>query len=87
MADIMKKGFLAACLLSIAASAVVVVYAYRNDDKVRETVDGAVKDVSEFVGVIRDRVNMKKQDMAAHDQEATQRNQAWADQQWEALGI
>ena len=83
----MKKGFFAACLLSVAGSAAVVVYAYRNDDKVREAVDGALKGIGEFVDAIRERSDAKKQNEALQDQEATQRNQAWADQQWEALGI
>lgn len=83
----MKKGFLAACLISVAASAAVVVYAYRSDERVRETVDGALKNVNEFVDVLRGRLDQKKQDEALQDEEATRRNQAWADQQWEALGI
>ncbi|MBS5451100.1 MAG: hypothetical protein KHY83_11595 [Coriobacteriia bacterium] len=83
----MKKGFFAACMLSIAASAAVVVYAYRTDERVRETVDTAMKSVGELVGVIKERVQDKKQEDVLKEQEETHRNQAWADQQWEALGI
>lgn len=83
----MKKGFVTACLLSVVASAAVVVYAYRSDERVREAVDEAVKSVGEFVDALKGRLDQKKQDDALQNEEATLRNQAWADQQWEALGI
>lgn len=83
----MKKGFFAACLLSVAASAAVVVYAYRTDERVREAVDEAKKSVGEFVAVVRERLDQKKQGEVLQEEDATRRNQQWADQQWEALGI
>lgn len=83
----MKRGFIFACVLSLAATAAVVVYAYRQDKDVRDKIDTAVKSVSDFAGVMKDRSEQKKAQSAYEDEQARLRNQAWADQQWEALGI
>lgn len=83
----MKKGFFAVCLMSMVASAAVVVYAYRNDKEVKRAIDGAAHQVRDFAMTVKQRLDKKKESDQVDEEAQILRNQTWADQQWEALGI
>lgn len=83
----MKKGLFLLGLMSCATIVTAVTYLYRTDNEVHTKVDEAsrsVVDLCSMVGEkIRSRADVKQQ---SYENEVA-RNQDWADQQWEALGI
>ena len=75
-------GFTAAAVVSST-----VVYLYLNDKEVHEKVDNAVSSVSDAVTEIKRSIELNRLMKESQKQDSTQRNQAWVDEQWEALGI
>lgn len=83
----MKNGLY---LLGITACALVagtVAYLYRTDSEVRSQVDEAVTSVRDLCSVVGERIRASKVAKKQSYENDVERNKAWADQQWEALGI
>jgi len=75
--------------LGVTAAAVIsstVVYLYMSDQEVHDKVNRAVKSVGDAVTEIRNSIELNRL-MKQEQQNPTARNQAWADEQWEAIGI
>ena len=83
----MKKGLFLLGLMSCAAVATVVTYLYRTDEEVHDKVDEAAKSVSSLYGLVSEKMRKKAEAEQQEYEDEVTRNQAWADQQWEALGI
>lgn len=75
-------GFTAAAVVSGT-----VVYLYLNDKEVHEKIDTAVASVGEAVREVKRGFELNR--MAREEEKVSplERNQAWTDEQWEALGI
>ena len=83
----MKNGLY---LLGITACALVagtIAYLYRTDSEVRGQVDDAVSSVRDLCSVVGERIQVSKVAKKQAYEDDVERNRAWADQQWEALGI
>lgn len=77
-------------LVGFTAVAVIsgtVAYLYVNDREVRTKIDRAVSSVGDAVREVKRSVELNR--LARNEERAnpTERNQAWVDEQWEALGI
>lgn len=83
----MKKGLALLGLLSCAAVVTVVTYLYRTDAEVRGKVDEATKSVGDLCSLVNTKVKDREHAAQKSYEDEVARNQAWADQQWEALGI
>ena len=83
----MKKGLFLLGLVSCAAVATVVTYLYRTDEEVHEKVGEAAKSVGSLYDLVSDKIRKKAEAEQQEYEDEVARNQAWADQQWEALGI
>ena len=75
-------GFTAAAVVSST-----VVYLYMNDKEVHNKVDRAIASVGDAVREIKRGIETNKASKAGQESDPVGRNQAWADEQWEALGI
>ena len=62
------------------------VYLYMTDKEVQDKVNTAVKSVGDAVVEIKNSIEMTKLSRQGQ-QNPTERNQAWVDEQWDALGI
>ena len=83
----MKKGLFLLGLTACAAIVGTVTYLYRTDSEVREQVDAAAAGLRDVYREVGSRVRDRKVAAAENYQAEVAKNQAWADQQWEALGI
>ncbi len=75
-------GFTAAAVVSST-----VVYLYMNDREVRNKVDAAIASVGDAVREVKRGIETERGAKADKVGDPVARNQAWADEQWEALGI
>ena len=75
-------GFTAAAVVSST-----VVYLYMNDREVRNKVDAAIASVGDAVREVKRGIETERGAKADTAGDPVARNQAWADEQWEALGI
>lgn len=75
-------GFTAAAVVSST-----VVYLYMNDREVRNKVDAAIASVGDAVREVKRGIETERGAKADKAGDSVARNQAWADEQWEALGI
>ena len=75
-------GFTAAAVVSST-----VVYLYMNDREGRNKVDAAIASVGDAVREVRRGIETERGAKADKAGDPVARNQAWADEQWEALGI
>lgn len=75
-------GFTAAAIVSST-----VVYLYMNDREVRNKVDAAISSVGDAVREVKRGVEAGRSSKMGEGGDPIARNQAWADEQWEALGI
>lgn len=76
--------------IGVAAAAAVssaVVYLYLSDKEVHEKVDNAVASVADAVKEVKRGIELNKLSKKGEQGDPVVRNQAWADEQWEALGI
>lgn len=75
-------GFAAA-----AATAGTIVYLYMNDRAVKEKVDIAIGSVANAVTEIKQSFETTVAKKQKEQADAMERNRAWVDEQWDALGI
>lgn len=76
--------------VGVTAAAVIsstVVYLYMSDKEVQDKVNKAVASVGDAISEIKNSIELNKLMRQEEQQNPTARNQAWADEQWEALGI
>ena len=76
--------------MGVTAAAVIsstFVYLYMTDKEVQEKVNTAVKSVGDAVVEVKNSIEMTKLSRQNQQQTPTERNQAWVDEQWDALGI
>lgn len=64
-----------------------VVYLYMTDNDVKVKVDCAVQGVADVAQEVKNKVMNLKGRQATSEYDEVMRNQAWVDEQWEALGI
>lgn len=84
----MKRALSLIGFAAAAALTGVVAYLYMNDREVQEKVNRAVMNVGDAVTQIKASVqNLRRAAGQEGPADAVARNQAWADEQWEALGI
>ncbi|MBM7000120.1 YtxH domain-containing protein [bacterium] len=82
----MKKGMLLiGVVVGIAAGAAVGLYL--KDDEIRAKVDESARRIKDLADLIQERVEQNRAKVEETRASETLRNQQWADQQWEALGI
>ena len=82
----MKKGMLLiGVVVGIAAGAAVSLYL--KDDEIRAKVDESARRIKDLADLIQERVEQNRAKVEETRASETLRNQQWADQQWEALGI
>lgn len=83
----MKNLFSSLCFVAGAAVSGTVVYLYMTDQEVKEKIDKAVSSVASAALEIKDgleKCRFQKNRQAVSDLE---KNRAWVDEQWEAIGI
>lgn len=83
----MKRGIVIAGIALGAAVAYLAVKTYREDEEIRTKVDASVESVTNLVQLIQQRKQAREAAEQKREAEQIKQNQAWADQQWEALGI
>lgn len=83
----MRKALAFVGFTAAAALSGVVAYLYMNDRDVQDKVNRAVMCVGDAVTQIKASVLDLRSVVQEDPDEAVARNQAWADRQWEALGI
>lgn len=82
------KGLLS-CIgfAAVAAVSGTVVYLYINDRSVKTKVDTAIASVGSAVLQIKDSLQQSKAQREQERETSFERNRAWVDEQWDALGI
>ena len=72
---------------AVAAVSGTVAYLYVNDPSVKEKVDKAIASVGNAVFQIKESLQQTKEQREKEREESFERNRAWVDEQWDALGI
>lgn len=72
---------------TVAAVSGTVVYLYVNDPAVKDQVNKAIASVGTAVQQIKSSLQQHKEQQAQEQETAFERNRAWVDEQWDALGI
>ncbi len=84
----MKKFFKVLGVVGIAAAAAVVTSSVLSDqetlNKVNDALDKAKKAANAVVKTVREGIEQAQRQAGMN---ADEKNQAWADEQWEAIGI
>ncbi len=84
----MKKFLSFFGFAAVAAVSGAVAYLYMNDKGVQEKVNRAVVSVGDAVTEIKSSLQDVRHTMGAEaSSDPVARNQAWVDEQWEAIGI
>ena len=83
----MKNNLMFIGTIMGAAAAAYLVSLYMKDDEIHQKVDRSIADIKNLAAALRQRLGDKRAEQAVREQEDIARNQQWADQQWEALGI
>lgn len=74
-------------IAAFAALSGTVAYLYVTDNDVKVKVDRAVQGVADVAQEVKNKVMNLKGRQATSEYDEVMRNQAWVDEQWEALGI
>lgn len=72
---------------AVAAVSGTVVYLYMNDPAVKDQVNKAIASVGTAVQQIKSSLQQRKDQQEQERETAYERNRAWVDEQWDALGI
>lgn len=72
---------------AVAAVSGTVVYLYVNDPAVKDQVNKAIASVGSAVQQITSTLQQRKEQQEQERETAFERNRAWVDEQWDALGI
>lgn len=83
----MKNGLFLLGLTVCAGVVGTVSYLYRTDADVRAKVNEAAASVRELCSVVAERATERRAAQEQRYQSEVARNQQWAEEQWEAIGI
>ncbi len=83
----MKRGLIVATAVLGAFAVATVVTRSLSDEETRAKIRKAGDELLNIVDMVRDHQQVTAQAKQDQAEEEIRRNQAWADQQWEALGI
>lgn len=83
----MKKFLTFIGFTAAAVASSTVVYLYMNDKEVHEKVDNAIASVADAIREVKRGIEFNRMAKEGEKASSVERNQAWVDEQWEALGI
>ena len=83
----MKSIFSTLCFAAAVAVSGTVVYLYMNDQEVKEKVNKAASSVVSAALEVKDSLEKRKLQKEQQMASDLEKNRAWVDEQWEAIGI
>ncbi len=83
----MNKLFSTICFTAAAAISGTVVYLYMNDRDVKDKVDTAISSVVNAAVEIKSSLDKRRIQKEQEAKDSLEKNRAWVDEQWEAIGI